>query len=251
MRKETILDIALRLMKENRNDWREVIGTTVLTEYTNKTYFVDDVDFNMSPLSKFTPAHEDFEVTYEAYYIKKYNLIITDKYQFLLVSNARERDLRAGQNEHIYLLPELCRATGMTEAMRKDFKLMQDLSKYTRLSPADRVKALKKFNNRIQSTPESVQVLEEWKMELSKELVTVPGREFPAETVCFGDSNETPANDKGEWMFKNGTKMFQSVPVTKWLVLYPQPLDADVRKFMIVLRRAFDEMQVQVTDPMM
>lgn len=49
MRKETILEIAKAIMKTSRN-WqedlkKEIIGTTVLTDYTNKTYMIDDIDF--------------------------------------------------------------------------------------------------------------------------------------------------------------------------------------------------------------
>lgn len=49
MRKETILEIAKGIMKTSKN-WhedlkKEVIGTTVLTDYTNKTYMIDDIDF--------------------------------------------------------------------------------------------------------------------------------------------------------------------------------------------------------------
>lgn len=49
MRKETIHDIAKGIMQSSKN-WQEdlkkaVIGTTVLTDYTNKTYLIDDIDF--------------------------------------------------------------------------------------------------------------------------------------------------------------------------------------------------------------
>lgn len=49
MRKETILEIAKGIMRTSKN-WqedlkKEVIGTTVLTDYTNKTYMIDDIDF--------------------------------------------------------------------------------------------------------------------------------------------------------------------------------------------------------------
>ena len=48
MRKETVLDIARSLIKDRVHDWKEklskeVIGITVLTDYTNKTYTVDDL----------------------------------------------------------------------------------------------------------------------------------------------------------------------------------------------------------------
>lgn len=243
-------------MKENTNDWkdrlkREIIGTTVLTDYTNKTYLVDDIDFTKSPSSTFTTFTSDVEQTYASYYKQKYNIVIRDTKQFLIVSKAKARDLRAGQNELIYLIPELCRATGMTDEMRNNFRLMQDLSTYTRLNPESRVKALNKFKDRIQSTPESIKVLSEWKMELDKKLLAVPGRELPAETIVFGNSNEVPASDRGEWAFRTGAVMYESVKVQRWVVIYPDSLSSDVEKFLGILKRSFDEMRVDVSDPIM
>ncbi|KAG5672589.1 hypothetical protein PVAND_002705 [Polypedilum vanderplanki] len=62
MRKETIYDITRRLMREDNNNWqeklkREILGTTVLTDYTNKTYVIDDIAFNMNPNSTFRLAN--------------------------------------------------------------------------------------------------------------------------------------------------------------------------------------------------
>lgn len=50
MRLETIYDIMVRCRREERDFQtafkREVLGTTVLTDYNNKTYRIDDVDFD-------------------------------------------------------------------------------------------------------------------------------------------------------------------------------------------------------------
>lgn len=171
MRNITIYEIARDLMRSTR-DWqdalrKEIIGTTVLTDYTNKTYNIDDIDFTMTPKSSFKSARGE-ETSFMAYYREKYDIRIRDERQMMLVSRARERDIRAGQPENIYLVPELSRATGLTDRLRADFRLMQNISRYTRLSPDDRVKALSKFNRRIQTNAESVAVLNRWEMSLSK-----------------------------------------------------------------------------------
>lgn len=170
MRNETIYEIARTCMRDK--DWqdklrREIIGTTVLTDYTNKTYNIDDIDFTMTPRSSFKSLSGD-EQTFLDYYKNKYNISIKDERQMMLVSRARERDIRAGQPENIYLIPELSRATGLTDSLRADFRLMQKISNYTRLSPEDRVNALNKFNRRLQETPESIKILTDWELELSR-----------------------------------------------------------------------------------
>lgn len=256
MRKETIMDITRRHMQSDANNWREslkreVIGTTVLTDYTNKTYMIDDIDFSMTPRSTFQPAFKEEPVTYMHYYETRYSLKIRDQDQFLLVSKATARDMRAGKTELIYLIPELCRATGMTDEMRNNFKLMQDLSAYTRLNPENRAKALKKFNNRIQQTPDSMKVLDEWNMKLDTDLISVPGRELPSETIVFGGSTQAPANPKGEWILGRGVTLHKPAEINRWIVIFPESMRSDTLKFLDALKKASLDMGCDIKDPML
>ena len=38
----------------------------------------------------------------------------------------------------IYLIPELCRLTGLTDQMKADFKVMKDVAQFTRVTPTQR-----------------------------------------------------------------------------------------------------------------
>lgn len=53
---------------------------------------------------------------------QKYNKTIRDLNQPLLVSSSKLKDVRGGQKNNIILIPELCRATGLTEDMRSNFR---------------------------------------------------------------------------------------------------------------------------------
>jgi aubergine-like protein len=61
-------------------------------------------------------------VSYAEYYKTRYNENISDMNQPLLI----HKDRKTG-NE-VALIPELCQLTGLTDAMRADFKLMKDLA---------------------------------------------------------------------------------------------------------------------------
>lgn len=70
MRQETILDI-MRKLHANSRDFRkefvdEVVGTTVLTSYNNKTYRIDDIDFEKNPGTTFDTKNGP--VTFVQYY---------------------------------------------------------------------------------------------------------------------------------------------------------------------------------------
>lgn len=72
MRTETVYDI-FRRCQENARDFREdfkrhIIGLTVLTDYNNKTYRINDIDFHKTPRETFSMKGE--KVTFMDYYYK-------------------------------------------------------------------------------------------------------------------------------------------------------------------------------------
>lgn len=71
MRNQTVLDILRRIRTENRDFRTEatkaLLGMTVLTRYNNKTYRIDEVDFNASPNDTF-PMKDGRNVSYVEYY---------------------------------------------------------------------------------------------------------------------------------------------------------------------------------------
>lgn len=127
MRTETLYDILQRCVQNERGNYQNafktaVLGTTVLTGYNNKTYRIDDVDFDSSPKSTFDTR--DGPKNYLDYYQARYQIKIRDPNQPLLISRAKARDIRGGQSDIISLIPELSRATGMTDNMINDIQLV-------------------------------------------------------------------------------------------------------------------------------
>jgi len=64
----------------------------------------------------------------------------------MLVSRPKKNYSQNDDENLLYLVPELCRMTGLTDKMRTNFQLMQALAQYTRLGPSQRVERLQKFN---------------------------------------------------------------------------------------------------------
>ena len=109
------------------------------------------------------------------YYADKYKKSIRDLRQPLIISVPKLSEQRqTGQNTGpLYLVPELCYMTGLSEEQRANFKLMADLGKITRQGPEERSKTLKKFSNRLNSNANIREELEGWNLAFSKELVEV------------------------------------------------------------------------------
>lgn len=162
----------------------EIIGTTVLTDYNNHTYRVDDVDFVSSPSSTF--MQKGVQINYYDYYKNKYNLTIRDRLQPMLVSNPKAADIRVGRTQVIFLVPELCRATGLTDKMRSNFTMMRGMAEHTQMDPMKRTNRLLDFTRRLHNTPNSVSQMTSFSTDIDKQLVSFNGRALKQETMLFG-----------------------------------------------------------------
>lgn len=210
MRQQTIYEI----MKEHQTkaDWqdsfkREIIGSIVLTDYNNKTYRIDDVDFTMTPQSTFPKWNKatqtEEEITILDYYLNhNKNIRIKDAKQPLLVAKARFSDNRKKEevDKILLLVPELCRATGLTDTMRADFRMMKAMAVHTQMDPINRTNRLLELTASLNTRPESVEQLRLFNVHLERDLVTFKGRALPQETMIFGNNKTSVNDDKGKFL---------------------------------------------------
>jgi aubergine-like protein len=87
----------------------------------------------------------------------------------------------------IFLIPELCSVTGISDAMRQDFSLMKEMSVYTHVGPSERFQQLNGFLNDIQGREEGRKELNKWQISLDEKLVELTGRTMEAETIIYKD----------------------------------------------------------------
>lgn len=93
----------------------EMLGKIVMTHYNKRTYRIDDLDYTKNPQSTFHLRKEDRDISYLEYYKKRYNIDVRQPTQPLLVSRPTRRDANRGDDQPIYLIPELCGMTGLTD----------------------------------------------------------------------------------------------------------------------------------------
>lgn len=189
MRTDTVYGLIKNIFRRGIEDFQtncmnEVLGLTVLTDYNNRTYRIDDIDFVTNPASTFETKNGT--TSFVEYYRQKYNITIRDLQQPMLISRAKEKQLRGGGNELVSLIPELCRITGLSEDMRKNFRLMASMSEHFRMRPNTRIERLIDFQRRLNRTPASVEVLNTFNMRLDTELAQIPGRLLTPQSIKLG-----------------------------------------------------------------
>lgn len=88
MRVETVYNLLMDCSKEDGHNYRQlfqsrIIGSVVLTDYNNRTYHIDDVDWNSTPAKTFQRGNA--AVSYIDYY--RQVTIIVYKYSFTMRTN--------------------------------------------------------------------------------------------------------------------------------------------------------------------
>ncbi len=81
LRTDTVLDIMYEVYGRSQRGGsfhdmakKELIGQIVLTRYNNKTYRIDDIDFEKTPAATFNVGREQTEINFVDYY-KKVSLL--------------------------------------------------------------------------------------------------------------------------------------------------------------------------------
>uniref|UniRef100_A0A182KF12 Uncharacterized protein n=1 Tax=Anopheles christyi TaxID=43041 RepID=A0A182KF12_9DIPT len=254
MRTDTCYKTLQNMQKQpgsfRENFARMVVGSQVMCTYNQKMYKITDVDFSSTPSSTFT-TREGGNITFLEYYRKAYNITIRDPKQPMLVSIPNQRMQRAGTTGPILLVPELCRLTGITDDMRRDFNLMRSIADHTRLGADKRIERLQRFNERLQETPASREVFTFWKTELERRLVDVPSRLLQQETIMFRpDGGGVPAGPEADWnqAFRNN-QMFKTVPLQRWYIVCERKAEQLTRDFLGAIMQSSRGMGFNVAQP--
>ncbi|NXY90108.1 PIWL1 protein, partial [Alcedo cyanopectus] len=226
LRNDTVLDCIYSLyyqvgeQKLKEACAKELIGLVILTKYNNRTYRIEDVDWNASPRCTFR-KQDGSEISFVDYYKKQYNQEITDLNQPVLISQFRKKsgNIKPGP---VVLIPELCFLTGLTEKMRSDFTVMRDLSVHTRLPPEQRQRDIKRLADLIQKDDNVQKELREWDLSFDSNLLSITGRVLQGEKI-FQSGRVFDYNPQfADWSKEvRGGPLISPKSLDNWLLIYP------------------------------
>ena len=93
IRNDTVLDNINAETGNNRTKVLEdlIVGNVVLTPYNNKTYSIESILWDMTPVS--TYSCKGSFITFEEYFKTKYQLEVTDMKQPLLQGELSKKDI--------------------------------------------------------------------------------------------------------------------------------------------------------------
>lgn len=266
LRSDTVFDSMCDIYNRNPNRYRDelvrqLVGSIVLTRYNNKTYRIDDIDFNQNPKSKFKTSSRKFrgdgdagqevEISYCDYYQKQHDLRITDLEQPLLVSRPKKSDIRRGQEGNFYLVPELCTLTGLSDEVFSNYQIMKDIAVHTRVGPDGRMQTLDRFIQRINSQDNVRAELSGWGLKFADSLYTLQGRILPAETIFQGRGAKFSYDpSKADWDRESrGKALIHCVELRNWLFINTRRDGETAQNLLTTLMRVAPPMGFNIGRP--
>ena len=240
--------------KFKENCTKELVGSVVLTRYNNKNYRIDDIAWNLTPTSSFTNSKGE-SISFQDYYKIQYKIDIKDLLQPMLVhrpkkSTQRSQRAREGRTIEICLVPELCYLTGLSDALRSDFRTMKEIKEHTCVPPTDRNASIEQFLHRIKACTAARDELQKWGLSFDEEPAVLDGRIFPSEVVKVGNNTKFSSGPTADFSREVGrAPVLSAVDLQNWLLFFTKRDAAKARSFFSKLFEVCGKLGMRVMQP--
>lgn len=196
------------------------------------------VDFERTPESTF--EKDEKQVSFASYYKEKYQLTITQPDQPLLV----HKDQRT--NRETFLIPEFCAMTGLTDAMRANFRLMKDLGQITHTDAQRKVAECRNLFEQFEKNEKCKKKMEEWQLRFKPQPVAIDGYKFDAGKILMGSKGasrimfdiESAGRDMDR---KVQDKMYEQPEFKTWGIFYPERDEKVAKDFYATIEKCLQQ----------
>ena len=218
-------------------EWRRRCENAIIIAHNSgKVYRVKTVRFDLTPASMFEMVSKKgsppMSISYSDFYRRYYNRIVYDHNQPLIEAYSEKK------SESVILVPELCALTGLTEEMRKDRMLMQEVLQYSRVGTGDKLNQCVSICRDLYNGPgpavpvvmvskdaagKARMLMKEWKCQLSQVPARVEGRVLDPCEVSFGSKRYMVEDGNFQRWTRNGSQC--PVQVNRWIVIHQNDQD--------------------------
>lgn len=219
------------------------VGKSFMTVYGNQRLMrVDGWAFDRSPQSEF--PNPQF-TTFAEYYKRQYKLVIKDNKQPLAFQNIKRKKTNADgeietQIEKIFFVPELLKAEGIPDDLRKNGGFMRELATRGIMAPDMR---FKKTAELIKSINQSSNRAIEFNINATQNRVTGHAYEPPK----LAQESSVGANIKSDRV--NVNQLPEHTDLTNWCVMYDRQSDNALDHVIDILREVASNLKFNMKDP--
>lgn len=174
-----------------------------------------------------------------------------DSNQPLLIN----KDRRTGAE--VALIPELCQLTGLTDSMRADFRLMQDLAKIVHTNAEAKIKEIKNLMNHFKTNEKCVEKQKLWHLKFNENPQELEGFKYQAGRLLMGpNASGTPNSFDIEQCAREidrkiQGKMFTQTQLKDWCIFYGDKDGQVANQFKSTMKECLDTCGYDKTEPRM
>lgn len=219
---------------------RELTGKSVMTNYNKRFYVIDGIAFQMNANSSFTNK-DGVAQTFVDYYAKRYNVIIKSPNIPLIVSQDRKT------KNIVYLVPELCCLTGLSEEDRSNRNLMKDIDAVTKLTGTRRLNNSMALLDMITQNQATFEYVREWKVGINREPITVTGAYIKPGSLLF-HKKEVDIERSQNLDRDIQNKFFEQIDFNILCVFFPTTQKNDAQTFISNTQDVFNQYALRCND---
>ncbi|XP_038016084.1 piwi-like protein 2 [Motacilla alba alba] len=254
IRSESVLGVMQTIHSQSQRTFqdectKQLVGSVVMTRYNNRTYRVDDIDWDKTPKDTFTLASGQ-EITFVEYYSKTHGITIRELDQPLLVHKPKEKQTPEGRRQlkMVLLVPELTFLTGLSD-LRKNSRMLKEVMWEMIQSPQQHYQRLTGLLRRIRDTPDASRELERWGLVLDTDIYRTQGHILPVERINLRHRSFLPAEELGWHREVTKEVPIAVISVNSWLLIYPKRLQHLAKDLLAAMRSSCGAMGMQVGQP--
>lgn len=165
------------------------------------------------------------------------------------------KDRRTG-NE-VALIPELCQLTGLTDSMRADFRLMQDLAKIVHTNADAKIKEIKNLMDHFKTNEKCKEKQALWHLKFNETPQELQGFKYNAGNLLMGpNASGTPASFDIEKCAREidrkiQGKMYTQTQLKNWAIFHGDRDGQIASQFKSTMAECLNTCGYDKTEPMM
>ncbi len=154
--------------------------------------------------------------------------------------------------QECYLVPELCRMTGVSSELMDDFRAMREIKSLTHSDAPAKAKECLKLFDAIAQSQKCKEIMEEMEIEFVKEPIRLKAYKLEAGKMIMGineATNKRIAHDIescGRDLDKMvQCKLYEQPPIQKWGIFYQERDAPSAKEFLINMEKTIQQFGYQ------
>lgn len=246
VRQESVLNALSTIRNRFRENWEQAIaeqlvGKSVMTRYNKRFYIIKAIELGKTPRDTFLSS-DNTQISFAEYAEKRYNVPRVDLSQPMILSEDKKT------RNQVYLIPELCQMTGLTDQERANRQLMTSLDGEMKPEAAPRLQRSMALLDFMQEAPKSKEVIDSWKIGLDKNPMAVTGQQLDIGALLFANNDRVEPERTQNLDREMQKRFFSCPPVNLLIVFYASECRREFDEFMNNMQRVLNQLALAVKD---